>query len=342
MMDAHRWQRLRVLLDRALDMDDAEQKAMIAALPAADAELGEDLQRLLVQHASNEQQRSLDPVELGAPLFLDTQHAADASETARVGQHIGAFKLLRLIGTGGMGAVYLAERNVENFVHRVALKVVRGESVSAAARERFERERQILANLVHPNIGTLFEGGQTAEGQPYYTMEYVDGIAITAYCRDRQLSVEQRVRLLIDVAAALSHAHQNLVVHRDIKPSNILVSADGRAKLLDFGIAKLVGNSDAAATQGAFGPMTPEYAAPEQFRNSAVTVATDVYQFGVLCFRVLTGSLPYRADPGDSLAWARAVTTAEPTLLARALDADAVSQAWKDPAKVPRVKRPSL
>ncbi|MEO7430732.1 MAG: serine/threonine-protein kinase, partial [Dokdonella sp.] len=258
---------------------------------------------------------------------------------ARVGESIGAFRLLRLIGTGGMGAVYLAERKVDNFVHRVALKIVRGEGVSAAARERFERERQILANLVHPNIGILFEGGQTDDGQPYYTMEYVDGVAITDYCRDHALDVDQRIRLLIDVASALSHAHQNLIVHRDIKPSNILVTTEGRAKLLDFGIAKRVGGSEESATHGAFGPMTPEYAAPEQFRNAPITVATDVYQFGVLCFRVLTGSRPYRVDASDGAAWARAVTTAEPTLLPRALDASDASRAWKQPTNILRVKR---
>ncbi|MEO7936530.1 MAG: protein kinase, partial [Dokdonella sp.] len=194
-------------------------------------------------------------------------------------------------------------------------------------------------NLVHPNIGILFEGGQTDDGQPYYTMEYVDGVTITDYCRDHGLDVEQRVRLLIEVASALSYAHQNLIVHRDIKPSNILVTSEGRAKLLDFGIAKRVGGSDVSATHGAFGPMTPEYAAPEQFRNAPITVATDVYQFGVLCFRVLTGSRPYRADTGDGAAWARAVTTAEPTLLPRALDSSDASRAWKQPTNVTRVKR---
>ncbi|MEO5623201.1 MAG: serine/threonine-protein kinase [Dokdonella sp.] len=338
-MDPQRWQRLRAVLDHALDLEGDERSAFLATLPALDDEFRDDLLRLLAQHARDEQNAPFDPVDMAASLLADAAADANDADRVRVGQHVGAFTLLRLIGTGGMGAVYLAERHVENFAHRVALKVMRAESASAAARERFERERQILANLVHPHIGTLFEGGQTEEGQPYYTMEYVDGVPITDYCRDRQLGVEQRVRLLIDVAGALSHAHQSLVVHRDIKPSNILVTASGAAKLLDFGIAKRVGIADAAATQALAAPMTPEYAAPEQFRNEAITVATDVYQFGVLCFRVLTGSLPYRADSQDNFAWARAVTTDEPTLLSRALDAQAANHAWIEAADMTRVKR---
>ena len=338
-LDPHRWKRLRDLLDRALDLESADRALFVASLQGEDAALRFDLARLLAEHARNENEKSFDPVELAAALLVDPDEAADADDQARVGQRVGPFLLLELIGTGGMGAVYLAERKVDNFVHRVALKVVRSDGVSSAARERFERERQILANLVHPNIGILFEGGQTDDGQPYYTMEYVDGIAITDYCRDHALDVDQRVQLLIEVASALSHAHQNLIVHRDIKPSNILVTSEGRAKLLDFGIAKRVGGSDVSATHGAFGPMTPEYAAPEQFRNAPITVATDVYQFGVLCFRVLTGSRPYRADTSDGAAWARAVTTADPILLPRALDASDASRAWKQPTNVSRVKR---
>ncbi len=338
-LDAHRWKRLRDLLDRALDLEPNKRAEFVAAMDTQDADLRVDLARLLAENARNEIERSFDPVERAAALLVNPDEATDAADAARVGQHVGPFRLLQLIGTGGMGAVYLAERKVDNFVRRVALKVVRGDGVSPAARERFERERQILANLVHPNIGTLFEGGQTDDGQPYYTMEYVDGVVITDYCRDHGLDVEQRVRLLIDVASALSHAHQSLIVHRDIKPSNILVTADGRAKLLDFGIAKRVGANDVSATRDVYGPMTPEYAAPEQFRNAPITVATDVYQFGVLCFRVLTGSPPYRADASDGAAWARAVTTADPTLLPRALDASDASRAWKQPTNVPRLKR---
>jgi tetratricopeptide (TPR) repeat protein len=333
-MDAARWQRLRGLLDSALDLDNSEHAAFVAALPTDAADLRDELRELLACHARNESQRTLDPVELAAPWLLEDEHA---EEISRVGGWIGAFHVLRLIGTGGMGAVYLAERKVDNFVHRVALKVMREGSPSAFARERFERERQILADLVHPHIGTLFEGGQTDEGQPYYTMEFVDGVPITDYCRDHALGVPQRLRLLLDVAAALSHAHQNLIVHRDVKPSNVLVSTDGRVKLLDFGIAKNVGKTDAAATQPAQGLMTPEYAAPEQFRGGAVTVATDIYQFGVLCFRVLTGSLPYRADPADRVAWAMAVTSDDPNVLSRSLDTQP-GGAWKDPDSL-RVKR---
>ncbi len=315
-VDPQRWRRLRTLLDQAMDHDGAARVAFVDSLCAADAELREDLQRLLIQHARDEEEISIDPYALAAPLILA---AADATtEEDRIGQQIGVYRLLRLIGSGGMGSVYLAERNTDNFVQRVALKVIRGEVATAAARERFERERQILARLVHPHIAPLYDGGQTPDGQPFYTMEYVDGVPITEYCADHLSDVRSRVRLLIDIAGALACAHQNLVVHRDIKPSNILVTAEGRAKLLDFGIAKPMGVGDAALTHAALGPMTPEYAAPEQFRNADVTVATDIYQFGVLCFRVLTGALPYRADPSDSYAWSRAVAEEEPLTLRRA------------------------
>jgi serine/threonine-protein kinase len=274
---------------------------------------------------------------LVAPLILG--EAAAAAEEDRVGRQVGAYRLLRLIGSGGMGSVYLAERSDENLMHRVALKVVRAEAVSPAARERFERERQILARLVHPHIASLYDGGQTAEGQPFYTMEYVDGVPVTDYCRDCLHDVPSRVRLLIDVAGALACAHQNLVVHRDIKPSNILVDASGQAKLLDFGIAKPLGEGAGAMTQTALGPMTPEYAAPEQFRNADVTVATDIYQFAVLCYRILSGRLPYRADPADAYAWSRAVAEEEPISLRRALTLDAQQSAPHTRQEMRRARR---
>ena len=334
-MDPQRWLRLRTWLDRGLDLDVPEHAAFVDALPADDADLRDDLRRLLAEHARTDARAWEDPVALAATRLVGAAPTERDDDQARVGEHIGPYLLLGLIGAGGMGAVYRAERKIQRFTHRVALKVMRQGMTSPAMRERFERERQILAGLVHPNIGTLFEGGETPEGQPYYTMEYVEGVPITDYCRERNLPLERRVALLIDVAMALSHAHQSLVVHRDIKPSNILVTADGRVKLLDFGIAKLVGVED-ADTHAAFGPMTPEYAAPEQFHNASITVATDVYQFGVLCFRLLTGNLPYRAKVSDGLAWAQAVSVEEPQSLARALDA---AHAWKAAPNLPRLRR---
>ena len=321
-IDPQRWSRLRALLDRALDLDEAARAQFVASLSRDDASLHDDLQRLLRQHAHDERQPSINPYALAAPLILGD--ALASVDESRVGQQIGGYRLLRLIGSGGMGSVYLAERSEETLQHRVALKVIRNEAVSADTRERFERERQILARLVHPHIAPLYDGGQTPDGQPFYTMEYVDGVAVTDYCREHLANdVPARVRLLIDIAGALACAHQNLIVHRDIKPSNILVSADGCAKLLDFGIAKALGQSGGEPTRAALGPMTPEYAAPEQFRNGTVTVATDVYQFGVLCYRILGGRLPYRADPADAYAWSRAVAEEEPISLRRAVTLEA-------------------
>ncbi|HEY6893999.1 MAG TPA: serine/threonine-protein kinase, partial [Rhodanobacteraceae bacterium] len=245
------------------------------------------------------------------------QSDADLDQ-ARIGQVIGNYRLLRLIGTGGMGAVYLAD-HAAPFQHHVALKVVRKALGSRAAIERFERERRILAGLTHPGIALLFDGGQTEEGQSFYTMEFVEGQPITEYCDTHALSVAERVQLLLQVVATLVYAHQNLIVHRDIKPSNVLVTEDRRVKLVDFGLAKLLDEEILPSmTQTGLGPMTPAYAAPEQFHNGVVTVATDIYQFGTLAFLVLAGRLPYRADPHDSLAWALAVTEHEPIGLRRA------------------------
>jgi hypothetical protein len=177
----------------------------------------------------------------------------------------------------------------------------------------------VLAQLNHPNIARLLDAGTTEDGTPYFTMEYVRGIPINKYCYDHLPTVEERVMLMLQVAKAIGYAHQNLVIHRDIKPSNILVDSAGIAKLVDFGIAKLAsGDQGAALTRAQFGPMTPEYAAPEQFRSEPITVATDIYQFGVLLFVVLTGSLPYKPSPADPLAWANSVTRSPAMFLSKA------------------------
>jgi len=284
-IDADHWARLRPLLDQSLDLSDEEQSLFLAHLPSTAADLHGDLARLLAEHRRHENRQAPDPMALMGPLIADALTGANTDEDKRLGEQVGVYRLVRLIGTGGMGAVYLAQRTTDDFHHTVALKVLHG-GVIAASRERFEREREILARLHHANIAALFEGGLTADGQPFYTMEYVPGLPITEFCRTHTLDVEQRVRLLLKVGGALAYAHQNLIVHRDIKPSNILVTPDGEVKLLDFGIAKLLDRTDAMSTQSGIGPLTPEYAAPEQFRSNAITVATDVYQFVAQHYRM--------------------------------------------------------
>jgi serine/threonine-protein kinase len=297
-------------------------------LHGADVELRDDLNALLTEHERVGSRTTPSALELAAPAVVDRLHEDAELDEARIGQTIGPYRLVRLLGAGGMGTVYLAQRAQEGFTQDVALKVVRRSLGNQSARERFERERQILANLAHPGIALLFDGGQTSEGQSFYTMEYVDGEPLTDYCEGRSLAIRERLKLLLDVAKVLAYAHQNLIVHRDIKPSNVLVTRDGRIKLIDFGLAKLLDDHVIPSmTQTGLGPMTPVYAAPEQFLDKPTTVGTDIYQFGVLSFYVLSGRLPYRADPNDRLLWARAVVDDEPMRLAQAVQRAATTDA---------------
>jgi eukaryotic-like serine/threonine-protein kinase len=242
---------------------------------------------------------------------LESEACAEPIEGGRT---IGPYRLMRRIGTGGMGQVYLAERFRDGFEQRVALKVVHGDARRVRP-DHFRREREILARLHHPYIATLLDGGES-NGQLYYTMEWVDGIDIAEFC-DR-LDIEDRIALLVKVGEALAYAHRNLVIHRDIKPSNILVTREGVPKLLDFGIAKSMDTLD-STTRTQLGPLTPEYAAPEQFRGEASTVATDVFQYATLCYRILSARLPYAVNPENRFAWSRAVNEDEPLPLSHVM-----------------------
>ena len=216
----------------------------------------------------------------------------------RIGSRLGPYRLIELIGRGGMGEVYQAERADDHYYSKVAIKLVRVDHDPARVAWRFRSERQILASLEHPHIARLIDGGATEEGVPYLVMELIAGQPIDAYCEERQLTVAQKVRLFLQVCSALSYAHQRLVIHRDLKPGNILVTADGTVKLLDFGIAKLIETeaatvpSDLTATQVRV--MTLEYASPEQVRGDPITTASDVYSLGIVLYRLLTGRSPYR------------------------------------------------
>ena len=217
----------------------------------------------------------------------------------RIGSRLGPYRLIELIGRGGMGEVYQAERADEHYLSRVAIKLVRVDHDAKQVAWRFRSERQILAALEHPNIAHLIDGGETEEGVPYLVMELVAGQPIDDYCEERGLTVTQRVRLFLQVCAAVSFAHQRLVVHRDLKPGNIMVNADGGVKLLDFGIAKLLEPTSATGaelTETQARVMTLEYASPEQVRGDPITTASDVYSLGVVLYRVLTGRSPYRED----------------------------------------------
>ncbi len=242
-----------------------------------------------------------------------TPMPAVATAPDQPGIAIGAYRLLRLLGSGGMGAVWLAERQDGQFTKQVALKLLHVGLADAELRARFVQERQILASLQHPNIAALFDGGMSADGRPFFAMEFVDGRAITHYCDQEHLDVRDRVRLFLQVLKAAAHAHQRLIVHRDLKPSNVMVSGERVVKLLDFGIAKLLLHpSHAVVTQIGERAMTPRYAAPEQVRGEPVTVATDVYALGVTLFEMLTGRTPYQSRSGRTHTVEEAILTVEP------------------------------
>ncbi|MBW4697806.1 MAG: serine/threonine-protein kinase [Aphanocapsa lilacina HA4352-LM1] len=293
-----KWQRVGALFDRAVELDSTERSAFLHNLAPEDAALRAEVESLLAWHERAEN-------FLEAPVF------------SVVGARLGAYRVLREIGRGGMSVVYLADRADEQFRKQVAIKLIRPGGESAHLVERFQIERQLLANLEHPNIARLLDGGTTREGLPYLVMEYVEGVPIDEYCRRRNLPLSERLKLFCRVGAALQYAHQNLIVHRDIKPGNILVTTAGEPKLLDFGIAKLLdvpaGGSVPQPTATLARMLTPTHASPEQLRGGTVTTASDVYSLGVLLYELLTGRSPYRVSAEeDPQAFLQAIHYEEP------------------------------
>jgi len=280
--------RVAGLFAQALDLPVEERTAWIADACGADTSLRTELERLLLADARAGEFMERPPALIVAAI------GASASGVDFLPQ-FGQWRTLRKIGSGGMGEVWLAERNDGEFEQRVAIKQL--SYPTPGLMQRFRQERQILARLEHPNIARLIDGGITADGSPYLVMDYVDGVPITQFAREQNLGLRARLQLFLQVCGAVQYAHQNLVVHRDLKPSNILVGTDAAPKLLDFGIAKVLATTDAAAqTQTAARLLTPDYAAPEQFRGGAITTATDVYALGVVLYELLVGARP-RRDP---------------------------------------------
>jgi serine/threonine-protein kinase len=288
---------LDALLRQALELDPAERDAWLARLRRDQPVQAAELEALLAE------QPGLDSAGF---LCKDAGESPGKGEPGLSGQRLGAYTLEQPLGQGGMGTVWLARRSDGRYEGRVAVKLLNLALLDPVGSERFRREGTLLARLSHPNIARLLDAGVTGGGQPFLVLEYVEGTRIDRYCDDRRLTPEARLRLFLDVLAAVSHAHANLVVHRDLKPSNILVAQDGTVKLLDFGIAKLLeegqGGAEASTLTDVGGRvLTPEYAAPEQIRGEPVTIATDVYALGVLLYLLLAGRHPTAHD-GQSVA----------------------------------------
>ena len=269
-----------------------------AELPLADREPFLDRACLQDELLRHEIARMLTASERWGGVF-DTLHNEQSQDGAvAMPAIVGPYRILRELGRGGAGAVYLAIRADESFRKQVAVKVLHPGLQSDEIVRRFRYERQILASVDHPFIAKLLDGGSTPDGLPYLVMEYIDGQPIDAYCESHRLTIDQRLELFCNVCSAVHFAHQHLVVHRDLKPGNLLVSVDGTPRLLDFGIAKLLDPGLFAltvdATRANTRMMTPEYASPEQVRGEGITTASDVYSLGVVLYELLTGHLPYR------------------------------------------------
>jgi len=301
MSDAQRWQRIEAALTSALEVTTAQRAALLDDLCADDAELRREVESLLGAHARAEDFLSTSADAFAAPYVVDLSEQAVSSDGT--GSLIGRYRLIEEIGRGGMGAVWLAERADGHFEQRVALKLIKRGMDSDEILARFIRERQILARLEHPDIARLLDGGISDDGRPYFVMEHVQGVPLTQSCDQRQLPIEDRLLLFARVCRAVQYAHRNLVVHRDIKPSNVMVTDGGEVKLLDFGVAKLLTDDTSGeptlTALASSGPMTPEYASPEQLTGQPVTTASDVYQLGVLFYELLTGHRPYRLSGRD-------------------------------------------
>jgi len=289
---SERWRRVKELFAAALEVSPEEREALLARASAEDAPLASEAASLLRAHEDG----GLFLEDVVA--FESREIIAEESGTSWVGRRIGPYEIVRPLGRGGMGFVFLARRADSEYRGDVAIKLIRGALPSEEILRRFRAERQTLANLSHPSIARLLDGGRTDDGLPYLVLEHVDGEPIDAYCESRRLPIEETLRLFRLVCDAVEHAHRHLVVHRDLKPANIFVTPDGGVKLLDFGIAKLLpgaGQEETSIlTRTSERVMTPEYASPEQIRGEPVTTASDVYALGVLLYRLLAGRHPYR------------------------------------------------
>lgn len=299
-MNPEQWERIKQIFQHVVDLPVSERDAFLRRECHDDEALASTIRNMI--QADSEASAFLEkPATIGSILSHDTPAGID-----RTGTQIGGYTVTGILGEGGMGTVYRAEKDDETFRRTVAIKIVRHGMDTKSILQRFYTERRILANLEHPNIARLIDGGMTGDGLPYFIMEYIDGIPIIDYCDQKKATIKERLQLFVKVCETVQYAHNNLIVHRDLKPSNILVTHEGNVKLLDFGIAKMLtpddDNDTPTITSAGFPVMTPQYASPEQIRGERITTASDVYSLGVLLYELLSGYRPYEfktRTPGE-------------------------------------------
>jgi len=306
-MNAVRWNEVDRAFAAVLERPTVERPEMLDAVCDGDSDLEREVKQLLAADA-----------RIGSFLELPAGELLELVPPGGNAGRVGPYRLMRSIGSGGMGTVYLARRDDEQYERLVAVKVLRWGLDTREARLQFLAERQILARLEHPNIARLYDGGTTAEGRPYLVMELVEGLHVDRYCDRHRLTIDRRLDLFRRICGAVQYAHQNLLVHRDLKPGNILVTADGEPKLLDFGIAKRLEGED-REDGGFLRVMTPLYASPEQVGGKAITTASDIYSLGVLLYELLAGRLPYRLASASDSTVAAAIVNQEPEPPSQAL-----------------------
>ncbi|MGV3710162.1 MAG: serine/threonine-protein kinase, partial [Gemmatimonas sp.] len=330
---AEDWPAVKSLWFAVQDADE-NTRALLLNGPDVPPQIRREVQRMLGA-ASRIGERFEQP----AMQSLGMTSGIDVPQPTLIGQRLGPYEVVRRIGQGGMGAVYEAVRADDVYRNRVAIKTIWRGADSDVLLQRFRSERQILASLQHPNIAGLIDGGATAEGTPWLAMEYVDGVAIDAYCDQHQLSITQRLDLFRQVCAAVQYAHSRLVIHRDLKPTNVLVTHDGTVKLLDFGVSKLLGNTeDGTLTSAGLSPFTAAYAAPEQAEGVSISTATDVYALGALLVTLLAGEPPVNMSelsPAARIDAVRHGSPRAPSAIARALEVSRRSAADTTTAAFP-------
>ena len=307
-MTFDRFQQAGELLCEALEIDSEQRTAFLKKACSGDDALLSEVESLLIAHFQAGEFIQTPPGENVYDLLSNDE------ERLKTGERIGFYKVVREIGRGGMGAVYLAERADEQYKKYVAIKLLKRGMDTDDLLRHFRRERQILATFDHPNIARLHDGGSTETGRPYFVMEFVEGKPIDDYCNEHQLNITQRLELFQHICSAVSYAHRNLVVHRDIKPSNIFVTSEGVPKLLDFGIAKILQTEEPGLTATGIRWMTPEFASPEQALGHPVTTASDVYSLGVVLYELLTGYPPYQFTGRTPVEIARVIVETQPHL----------------------------